>query len=127
MKEEIVKGTSLWKDAWKRLLKNKLAVFGLVVTILMTLTCFLGPFIWQAISGNTPEYIPSNVQNGELVKSFPPSWSHPLGTDDSGRDLFFENYAGWKNFADGRDNFNYRFADCGSKLRSNRRLSRRKD
>lgn len=88
MQEEIVKGTSLWKDAWKRLLKNKLAVFGLVIVILMTFTCFVGPFIWQAISGNTPEYIPSDVENGELVRSFPPSSNHPMGTDDSGRDLF---------------------------------------
>ena len=88
MQEEIVKGTSLWQDAWKRLLKNKLAVFGLVVVILMTFTCFVGPFIWEAVSGNTPDYIPSNVQGGERVKSFPPSLSHPMGTDDSGRDLF---------------------------------------
>lgn len=88
MQEEIVKGTSLWKDAWKRLLKNKLAVFGLVIVVLMTFTCFIGPFIWQAISGNTPEYIPSDVENGELVRSFPPSANHPMGTDDSGRDLF---------------------------------------
>ena len=28
---EFVRGTSLWRDAWRRLLKNKLAVFGLVV------------------------------------------------------------------------------------------------
>lgn len=88
MQEEIVKGTSLWKDAWKRLLKNKLAVFGLIVVSLMALTCFIGPFIWQAISGHTPDYIPSNLQNGELVKSFAPSWFHPMGTDDAGRDLF---------------------------------------
>lgn len=88
MQEEIIKGTSLWKDAWKRLLKNKLAVFGLVVVILMTFVCFIGPYIWQAISGNTPEYIPTGVQNGELVRSFPPSANHPMGTDDSGRDLF---------------------------------------
>src|SRR5688572_33408149 len=28
---EALRGTSLWKDAWKRLLRNKLAVFGMVV------------------------------------------------------------------------------------------------
>lgn len=87
MQEEIVKGTSLWKDAWKRLLKNKLAVFGLVIVILMGIICFIGPYIWEAISGNTPDYIPSDVAGGELVKSFPPSSQHPMGTDDSGRDI----------------------------------------
>jgi oligopeptide transport system permease protein len=85
MQEEIIKGTSLWQDAWKRLLKNKLAVFGLVVVILMTFVCFVGPYIWEAISGNTPDYIPSDKGT---VKSFPPSGNHPMGTDDSGRDLF---------------------------------------
>lgn len=88
MQEEIIKGTSLWKDAWKRLLKNKLAVFGLIVVILMAFICFIGPFIWEAVSGNTPDYIPSDKGTGELVKSFPPSINHPMGTDDSGRDLF---------------------------------------
>ena len=34
---EFVRGTSLWRDAWRRLLKNKLAVFGLIVVALITL------------------------------------------------------------------------------------------
>lgn len=88
MQEEIVKGTSLWKDAWKRLLKNKLAVFGLVVVLMMAFVCFIGPYIWEALTGNTPDYIPSNIAGGERVKSFPPSLQHPMGTDDSGRDMF---------------------------------------
>jgi len=32
-----VHGTSLWRDAWRRLLKNKLAVFGLVVVVIVTI------------------------------------------------------------------------------------------
>src|SRR5689334_8688057 len=32
---EAVRGTSLWRDAWRRLLKNKLAVFGLVIVSLI--------------------------------------------------------------------------------------------
>lgn len=88
MEQEVVKGTSLWQDAWKRLLKNKLAVVGLIVTCVMVFVCFIGPYIWEAISGNTPDYIPSNVEGGKFVKSFSPSLKHPMGTDDSGRDLF---------------------------------------
>lgn len=88
MEQEIIKGTSLWQDAWKRLLSNKLAVFGLVTVTLMTFLVFIGPFIWEAATGNTPDYIPSNVEGGARVKSFSPSWKHPMGTDDSGRDLF---------------------------------------
>src|SRR4029434_2087275 len=38
-----VRGTSLWRDAWRRLLKNKLAVFGLVVVVLITILSIIGP------------------------------------------------------------------------------------
>ncbi len=81
---EIVKGASLWKDAWKRLLKNKLAVFGLVVVVLMAIAVIIGPAIIRWTTGFTYDSIPSD---GNLVKSFPPSMLHPMGTDDAGRDI----------------------------------------
>ncbi|MCU0239813.1 MAG: hypothetical protein MUC29_10250 [Pyrinomonadaceae bacterium] len=87
MQQEKVKGTSLWQDAWKRLLKNKLATFGLCVLVVMLFFVTLGPVIWYQISGNTPDYIPSRLSQGDLLKSFPPSLKHPMGTDDSGRDI----------------------------------------
>jgi hypothetical protein len=37
-----IKGTSLGRDAWKRLLKNRLAVFGLVMLAIMALSSFSG-------------------------------------------------------------------------------------
>jgi oligopeptide transport system permease protein len=80
----IVKGTSLWADAWKRLLKNKLAVFGLIVLALMVVAVIVGPWIIRSTTGFTADYIPSE---GDLIKSFPPSWQHPMGTDEAGRDL----------------------------------------
>src|SRR5436190_9260936 len=91
---EFVRGTSLWRDAWRRLLKNKLAVFGLVVVALITLASITGPAIIKAASGITPDYIPSN--DVRLIRSFPPftgpdrnfSWTHPMGTDNAGRDQF---------------------------------------
>ena len=87
MEQEVVKGASLWRDAWKRLLKNKLAVFGMVVIGIMIVAVIVGPAIIRWTTGFTYDYIPSNVGNGDLVRSFPPSWQHPMGTDDSGRDL----------------------------------------
>ncbi len=42
---EIVKGASLWGDAWKRLLKNKLAVFGLIVISIMIVAVIIGPAV----------------------------------------------------------------------------------
>ena len=89
-----VRGTSLWRDAWRRLLKNKLAVFGLVVVILVTIASIIGPTVIQKVFGFTPDYIPA--QDERLTKSFPPftgpdgkfSWLHPMGTDNAGRDQF---------------------------------------
>lgn len=40
---QIIKGTSLWRDAWKRLLRNKLAVFGLVVLGVLLVAVIIGP------------------------------------------------------------------------------------
>ncbi len=90
--DEYIVGTSLARDAWRRLLKNRLAVFGLVVVLLITVVSLLGPPIVKAATGFTYDYIPPDVT---LIKSIPPfrsadgkfSWTHPMGTDNSGRDL----------------------------------------
>jgi oligopeptide transport system permease protein len=79
-----VKGTSLWRDAWRRLLKNKLAIFGLVVLTLMVIAVIVGPSIIYWTTGLTADQIPAN---GDLIKSFPPTLRHPMGTDEAGRDL----------------------------------------
>lgn len=41
--EQIRPGLTYWKDAWRRLKKNKLAMVGMVVIILMTLFAIFGP------------------------------------------------------------------------------------
>ncbi|HZE72304.1 MAG TPA: ABC transporter permease [Pyrinomonadaceae bacterium] len=90
---EGIKGTSLWEDAWRRLLRNKLAVFGLVVVAIVTVAALIGPPMIQQATGYSPDYIPTN--NVKLIKSFPPftgpngsfSWTHPMGTDNAGRDM----------------------------------------
>ena len=87
-----VRGTSLWRDAWRRLLKNKLAVFGLVVVIVVTVASIIGPTVIQKVFGFTPDYIPTH--DDKLTRSFPPftgpdgkfSPLHPMGTDNAGRD-----------------------------------------
>ncbi|HMF55199.1 MAG TPA: ABC transporter permease [Pyrinomonadaceae bacterium] len=88
----LVHGTSLWRDAWKRLLKNKLAVFGMIIVVLITLASIIGPPIIKKTTGYTYDFIPRDVT---FIKSLPPfttpegtfSWSHPMGTDNSGRDI----------------------------------------
>ena len=89
---EHIAGSSLWKDARRRLFKNKLAVFGLIVVALVSIASLAGPYLLQQITGKAPDYIPAEA---ELIRSFPPftapdgsfSWRHPMGTDKQGRDL----------------------------------------
>src|SRR6266850_600869 len=57
---DLVAGTSLWRDAWRRLLKNKLAVFGMIVVILITIASVFGPFVIRKLTGLTPDLIPSD-------------------------------------------------------------------
>jgi peptide/nickel transport system permease protein len=69
---------SPWARAWRRLLKRRSAVFGLVVIVLFVLAAVLAPLI--------APYDPSQ-QSWTAVRK-PPSWQHWFGTDESGRDLF---------------------------------------
>jgi oligopeptide transport system permease protein len=90
---EPTRGTSLWRDAWRRLLKNKLAVFGLVIVCFIVVAVLIGPPLIRITTGYTYDFIPSD---STLVQSFPPfstpnggfSWTHPMGTDSAGRDMF---------------------------------------
>ncbi len=74
---EAEQGTSLWADAWVRLKKNKLALFGLYVVSFLIVIAILTP--WIAPYG----YEEQNLELGAT----PPSWDHWLGTDLFGRDL----------------------------------------
>jgi oligopeptide transport system permease protein len=72
------KGTSLWRDAWRRLLRNRMAVAsGFVLAVIGALT-LLAPVL--------PGLADPTVQNLELGATGP-SWAHPFGTDLLGRDL----------------------------------------
>jgi oligopeptide transport system permease protein len=82
--QQPVKGASLWRDAWRRLLKNKLAVFGMVVMAIMVVAVTIGPPIIKWATGYTYDLIPTD---NALVKAMPPSWTHLMGTDDAGRDI----------------------------------------
>lgn len=42
--DELVQGTSLWKDAWFRLRKNRVALFGLYTFCTIALLCLVVPF-----------------------------------------------------------------------------------
>lgn len=71
-------GTSLWEISFKRLLKNKLAVFGFFVLMLLIIVSVLAPFI--------APYDRDSTDLKALYNS--PSKEHWLGTDELGRDTF---------------------------------------
>ena len=89
---EVVAGSSLWRDAWRRLLRNKLAVFGMFVVLVLAIASVIGPTIINRATGYTYDSIPKDPA---LLKSFAPfrapdgkfSWAHPMGTDNTGRDI----------------------------------------
>jgi len=70
-------GTSLWHDAWLRLRRNRLALFGLGILVLFITIALLTP--WIAPYG----YAEQNLDLGASG----PSAAHWLGTDIFGRDL----------------------------------------
>src|ERR1700728_232847 len=42
--DQLEQGTSLWKDAWYRLKKNHIAIFGLYAFCVVAFLCLVGPF-----------------------------------------------------------------------------------
>lgn len=67
-----------WQDAWDRLKRDRLAMFGLFMIILIFLFAIFGPIL----SSYTYD-----EQNFMFSNEFP-SWNHLFGTDMFGRDLF---------------------------------------
>lgn len=74
---EVEEGSSLWKDAFSRLYKNKAAMAGLFIIVFMGIIAILTPWI-----------APYSFEAQDLnMGATPPTWAHPFGTDTFGRDL----------------------------------------
>src|SRR6185369_13076005 len=89
---EVIEGTSLWRDARRRLFRNKLAVFGMAAVMVIALASIVGPALISKWTGYDYDSIP---RDSRLTKAFAPfrgpagqfSWAHPMGTDNAGRDI----------------------------------------
>ncbi|MDV4155731.1 ABC transporter permease [Rhizobium brockwellii] len=76
--ETVEEPVSLWRDAWYRLKRNRLAIFGLVIVLILAFTAIFGPYL-------TPyDYLSQDLNARNVL----PSMSHLFGTDDLGRDVF---------------------------------------
>ena len=71
-------GNSLWKDARRRLLRNRAALVSLVFLVLMAFACFILP-LFPCIAN------PNSTDLDNIAAAC--SWEHPFGTDQLGRDL----------------------------------------
>ena len=77
--EEIVRpSTTYWHDVWQRFRRDKLALVGLVIIVIMTLMCIIMPLV-SPYTYDSSDYLNMNAS---------PSWAHPCGTDQLGRDQF---------------------------------------
>ncbi len=86
-----VRGRSLWADARGRFVKNKAAVFGLFVLILVMIFAFFGGLVAQY----EPDHVDFSLM-GAMSRNGPPSLEtgHWFGVDYEGRDLFARTVQG---------------------------------
>ena len=75
--DNAIPASSLTRDAWRRLRRNRMALIGLCAFALITAASMFGPMLSPyTYEGMDPDY-----------GARPPSAAHWLGTDDTGRDL----------------------------------------
>jgi oligopeptide transport system permease protein len=75
------KQIGLWQDAWQRFRRNRLAVLGAFLVLVLVLIAFLSPLLVHLRLIVDP--ITQDVANIEVGPGFP---GHPLGSDELGRD-----------------------------------------
>ena len=68
----------LWSDAFRRLLRNRLSLIGLIIVLLTYATALAGPYLAPY------DHLDQNLEEIGM----PPNAEHWLGTDDVGRDYF---------------------------------------
>jgi len=75
--EAAQKSDGFWAAAYKRLRKNKVASISAVFIILLALVAVFGPYL----------YPHDYATQDRSVITQGPSWNHPMGTDQLGRDI----------------------------------------
>lgn len=86
-----IEGRSLWKDARNRFAKNKAAVAGLIVLILILAFALFGEYL----SEYERDFIDFSLMGPNAIRGVPSiETGHFFGTDENGRDLFVRTVQG---------------------------------
>jgi oligopeptide transport system permease protein len=78
------KPTSLWGDAWGRLRRNKLALIGAAIVILLFFVAIFGPLL-TPFPYQAQDFTSIAKNNYQVIPPF--KFGHILGTDQLGRDI----------------------------------------
>jgi peptide/nickel transport system permease protein len=68
---------NLWLNVWRRFIRHRLALGGLMVILLLALGTLIGPVVYQRAI--------DDIDFAVAMQG--PSMAHPMGTDDMGQDL----------------------------------------
>ncbi len=82
--EEMPEHRSLWGDVWSQFRTHKGALLGTLVFFFIVAVVVFGPYIHTL----DPQFL--DIRN----KNLSPSWEHPMGTDNLGRDTLAQVMAG---------------------------------
>ena len=88
----IEKPRSFSRDVWDQFRSHKGAMAGLIVLATLILFVVVGPFIWRI----DPTFVEPDAAKMIMSRNKPPTWAHPLGTDQLGRDMLARMMAGGK-------------------------------
>ena len=78
--DELTPHVSMVADAWRRFRRNKIALIGLGLVLVLILAAVCAPLL--------SHYDPNAIDTSIMGSPQPPSMQHLFGTDDDGRDYF---------------------------------------
>ena len=76
--EQFIKSEGFWQTTLRRLLKHPIGRIGAIIVAILVIMAIFGPLL--------SPYDPNAIDFE--IRFLAPTWSHPFGTDDFGRDTF---------------------------------------